>query len=79
MLWWLLRPLWRRWYEAGFADGASQALGTAAERLVDLPGADAARAELLARKARIDLDIKKNQAREARALDVGDTLRRLDG
>lgn len=60
-----LKP-WRRWYEAGFADGASEALGQAEKLLLEVPAADAVRALLLARKARIDLDIKKGQATEAR-------------
>jgi hypothetical protein len=63
---WLTRPVWRRWYAAGFADGASEALGVAVKALEDLPGADAVRAELAARKARVDLDIKTGLAAEAR-------------
>lgn len=68
MTWWvrLLRPVWGRWYEAGFADGASEALGAAVRRLEDVPGADAARAELAARKARVDADIRRGLARVAR-------------
>lgn len=63
---WLLKPLWRRWYAAGFADGASEALGVAVKALEDLPGADAVRAELASRKARVDMDIKRGQALAAR-------------
>lgn len=66
VIWRLFKKTWRRWYEAGFADGASEALGKSIELLEDVPGADAARALLMARKARIDLDIKLNQAVEAR-------------
>lgn len=70
MFWrWLFRPIWRRWYEAGFADGASEALAVAIAKLEDLPGADAVRAELAARKARVDLDIKRGQAEAAREKD----------
>ena len=66
-VWWhVLKTPWRRWYESGFADGASEALGQASKELEDTPGADAVRARLLSRKARIDLDIKKGQAEYAR-------------
>jgi divalent metal cation (Fe/Co/Zn/Cd) transporter len=72
VIWRLFKAPWRGWYEAGFADGASEALKHAIAELENVPGADAVRARMMARKVSIDLDIKVGQAMAARK-EKGDT------